>query len=252
MAKRASARTAFALLGWTMCLVPCTAAFAQAAGEAPSLGTGLRLASTEALPSPGVALPGRYDWLRTGLTPQQQQSSFALPGQGAFGLSVDQLGRRATGADPNRTEATSMRLQASYLLGHDWGFTSQYEAGAVSDRLSTLQTANPRWESLGVGVFRTGNLLRGDRLSLTVSSPVRTGMGDLLSDRGGSSVSLGGDAFMGLRAGGNREYATELSYFTPLSRDIGLGFAVSQRSNLMRDYGTSEERMMSIRFSSQF
>jgi hypothetical protein len=106
-------------------------------------------------------------------------------------------------------------------------------------------------ESLGVSVFRTGNWLHGDRLVLTLSGPVHTGAGDLIAGEAGVGNPQQSDGYMGLRLSG-RVYSTELSYFTPLSQDTGLGFSVSQRSSALRDYGAPDERMMSIRFSTRF
>ena len=228
-----------------------------AAGGDQSLGYGLRLANPDPLAGTdnnAAPLPGRYDWLGTGISPQHRsQSSFALPGRGALGLSLSEGSIRRSPVSDLRTshpDASAMRLQAAYLLGDAWGFTSQYEAGAIGDQSPAWTGASSWRESLGVSVFRTGNLLRGDRLSLTLSSPIRTGVGGVVGNASGVSASAQNDAFMGLHPG--REYATELSYFTPLSRDAGLGFTLTQRTNILHEYGVTDERMMSIRFSSRF
>jgi len=236
-----------ALAGSVLCALNAPAS-AQSVGEGsdPALFNGLRLQAPEAPSLPGSALAGRYDWLRLGMSPGQRVgSTLALPGQGALGLSIDQFDPRAG----RPADATAMRLQASYLLGDAWGLASQYEAGSVSNPVPSLQSAAPRREALGVSVFRTGNWLAGDRLSLTLSSPVRTGVAGLMDT--GTGLAAQNDGLIGLRAAG-REVSTELSYFTPLSRDVGLGFTVSQRQSGLHDYGVPDERMMSIRFSSRF
>jgi hypothetical protein len=102
-----------------------------------------------------------------------------------------------------------------------------------------------------VSLFRTGNWLQGDRLSLTLSSPVRTGLSGAMDTGTGSGVPAQTDGLIGLRATG-REYSTELSYFTPLWHEVGLGFSLSQRQSGLHDYGVPDERMMSIRFSTRF
>jgi len=247
----ARAFTFVVLAGSSFCLYHA-AAIAQSSGPPPDSAffNGLRLSPPEALTVPGPETGGRYDWLRLGMSPDRQTDSMlSLPGQGALGLSVDQFGRRASTGELLRDPraATAMRLQAAYLLGETWGLASQYQAGSIASPMPSLQSISPLKESLGVSVFRTGNWLQGDRLSLTLSSPVRTGMSGMID----SGLSPQGDGLIGLRAAG-REYSTELSYFTPLARDAGLGFALSQRQTGLHDYGVPDERMMSIRFSGRF
>jgi hypothetical protein len=249
MATRTSAL--IALAGSSICLFHGVASAAPIGPSDSALFNGLRLNSPEALSLAGPTLAGRYDWLRLGISPDGRAgSTLALPGQGALGLSVDQFDRRGPGSDAH-PRATAMRLQASYLLGDTWGFASQYVAGSLSSPVPSLQSPAPLRESLGVSLFRTGNLLRGDRLSVTLSSPVHTGVSGAMDTGTASAVPAPGDGLIGLRATG-REYSTELSYFTPLWHDVGLGFTLSQRQSGLHDYGVPDERMMSIRFSSRF
>lgn len=270
MAKLERACMGLAVLGSCICLANSPAALAQSqyyAGSAQShpdsaaqayLGSGLHIDGADFAASDSGEELGRYGWLRSGLTPtQHDEARVARPSRGpSIGLSVDQLGRHD--AQDNLlhlpgVNASAVHLEASYLFGRKWGLASQYAAagGPLSPSIQPgLQGFSASSESLGVSLFRMGTLLRGDRLSLTVSSPVRTGFGGLLANGAGAGYVLA-DSATGSRQDA-QGYSTEISYFTPLSREAKLGFSVSRRSNALLDFGVPDERVMSIRFSSRF
>jgi hypothetical protein len=106
----------------------------------------------------------------------------------------------------------------------------------------------------GLRLAPTGLALRGDRLSLVVSQPSRF-PGGVTMGSGSGGVDFGGlaiaDYGMGLRTGA-REVRAELQYFAPLTRSSSLGLSLINRMRPNSDGLAPDERIMMMRFSTQF
>lgn len=159
-----------------------------------------------------------------------------------------------------------VRLEATYRLGANWGLWGQAgldRYGSGPGKLWSLQDvpqaglAGPGAvgrELLGLGAYRLGTWLPGDRLRLMVYGAPRPGF---LNAPGYDAAAV--PAYLapvdgrgaGLRPGGG-ELATELSYLAPLGASSSIGLSLSQAALGLHELGPSEERMMSLRFATRF
>lgn len=178
-------------------------------------------------------------------------------------LSVDALRpdagqrfRAETTAEPGLPRATfrllplagALSLGARYRINEQWGVAGQYLRS--SGQLNPGFDGPPRitgGEGFSLGLERGENWLRGDRLTLTVSQPHRLSFGPVAPD---SLADLPDYGQSNLR--GQREFSTELRYFTPLWRGTGVGLSLINRARPNHDSSAADERIMMMRFSTQF
>ena len=173
----------------------------------------------------------------------------------AFGYSGQSRDEKLRG--PGMTvDTTSMALTGAYRFAANWDITGGY-AGMVGE--STQRTFDGvlrrplfRTQTLSLGLGKSETWLRGDRLAVSLAHPDRalTGVGEIpleIADH----VGFDGSYRAPTRAG-MRELLTEFNYFAPLTRNTGLGLSLVNRSRLTAESNLSDERIMSIRFSTRF
>ncbi len=173
----------------------------------------------------------------------------------AFGYSGQSRDEALRG--PGMTvDTTSMALTGAYRFAANWDITGGY-AGMVGE--STQRTFDGvlrrplfRTQTLSLGLGKSETWLRGDRLAVSLAHPDRalTWAGEIpleIADHVGFDGSYRVPARSGMR-----ELLTELNYFAPLTRNTGLGLSLVNRSRLTAESNLSDERIMSIRFSTRF
>ena len=130
-------------------------------------------------------------------------------------------------------------------------FTNGPDEPGMSDGRRAVTTDKSSGQ-MGLRLFRGSNWLAGDRLSLSLTGNTRSAEGlrwreDNLN---GSMVGMP-IAPQGLHSG-NLNITSELLYSTPITRHLGLGLSIMQRSSGLRDSGVPDERMFSLRFRGEF
>jgi hypothetical protein len=151
-------------------------------------------------------------------------------------------------------ESTSVGLSGAYRFAAKWDVTGAYLGTYADAPPPTLDSSSRRTslrtQGLSFGLAKSETWRHGDRLAISLAQPdrVQPGMRDLSYD--------GADGFESDRSNtmrpGLREWTTTLNYFAPLSRHAGLGLTLVNRSRLTNDANLSDERIMSIRFSTRF
>jgi hypothetical protein len=107
-----------------------------------------------------------------------------------------------------------------------------------------------RTQGLSLGLEKSETWRRGDRLALSLAQPDRARAGTRESGPDGlDAVDLERANTFKLPT---REWTTTLNYFAPLSQYSGLGLTLINRARLATDTNLSDERIMSIRFSTRF
>ena len=212
-----------------------------------TLRSGAPVAESRCSPSSSLAAPCDVSARRDGI-----------------GLSVRPLGSlRANSArseTPFRpTRGNALSLEAAYPVIGSWGLTGYVTGSAASgfgelDGSPLIGTGALRArESFGLGVVKSATWIAGDRLSLTVSQPLGSGANLSATDSPLDAADPGGYAgsrSFGLRTSG-REVRTELRYLAPVLKRSQIGLSLINRSNL-GDSIPSDERIMTIRFSTEF
>jgi hypothetical protein len=151
-------------------------------------------------------------------------------------------------------DSTSFGLGGAYRFATNWNVTGAY-LGTYADALQPMQDGSARrmaqrTQGLALGLEKSETWRRGDRLAISLAQPdrVQPGIRDLAYE--------GAEGFEGERSHtmrpALREWTTTLNYFAPLSRHAGLGLTVVNRSRNATDANLSDERIMSIRFSTRF
>ncbi|MFN0302888.1 MAG: hypothetical protein ACKVQU_21340 [Burkholderiales bacterium] len=153
-------------------------------------------------------------------------------------------------------DTTSMVLTGAYRFAANWDITGGYAAtiGESTQRTFDGVLRRPlfRTHTLSLGLGKNETWLRGDRLALSLGHPDRTliGAGEIpleIADH----IGFDGSYRVPPRTG-MRELLTELNYFAPFTRYTGLGLSLVNRSRLTAESNLSDERIMSIRFSTRF
>ena len=143
-------------------------------------------------------------------------------------------------------------LRVEVPIYRSWGFIGQYGRTAPlaseSGAAPTLQGLSNAPGGRSLGLAKSETWLRGDRLSLTVAQPGAGTLGPLgfyapADARNFAVNSLGSSG---------RELVTELQYFAPITRSSGLGFSLINRARANNNERAPDERIMMMRFSSEF
>lgn len=153
-------------------------------------------------------------------------------------------------------DTTSMALTGAYRFAANWDITGGY-AGMFAETTQRtfdgiLRRPLVRTQTLSLGLGKSETWLRGDRLALSLAHPDRAPAGvSEIPFEIADHVGFDGSYRVPTRAG-TRELLTELNYFAPLTRNTGLGLSLVNRSRLTAESNLSDERIMSIRFSTRF
>lgn len=153
---------------------------------------------------------------------------------------------------PAGGETTSLGLHGAYRFATNWNVTGAY-LGTFADAQppdGSPRRMSPRNRGLALGLAKSETWLRGDRLALSLAQPARPRPGTRDATYEGTD-GVDFDRTSTFRPAA-REWTTTLNYFAPLSRYGGLGLTLVNRSRLTNDAGASDERIMSIRFSTRF
>lgn len=180
-----------------------------------------------------------------GLRNDNRIEPFAATGLRArFGTNGD----ASFGLVPRRS---ALALQADFRFGTNWGVAGRF---ASTGGLFAAPLDGPprlgagRGDGFALGLTKGETWLQGDRISLTVSQPTRFSGGPLGTDSVREVPDYGG---LGFRSGA-REVMTELNYFAPLSKSMGLGLSLINRMRPNSDGQAPDERIMMMRFSTRF
>ncbi len=149
-------------------------------------------------------------------------------------------------------DTTSMVLTGAYRFAANWdiigGYTGMFAETTQRTFDGVLRRPLFRTHTLSLGLGKNETWLPGDRLALSLGHPDRvlTGAGEIpleIADH----IGFGAPPRTGMR-----ELLTEFNYFAPLTRHTGLGLSLVNRSRLTAESNLSDERIMSIRFSTRF
>ncbi len=153
---------------------------------------------------------------------------------------------------PAGVDSTSLGLRGAYRFAANWDVTGAY-LGTYTDSLPTdgsQRRMSVRTQGLSLGLEKSETWRRGDRLALSLAQPDRARAGTRESRPDGlDAVDLERANTFKLPT---REWTTTLNYFALLSQYSGLGLTLVNRSRLTTDTNLSDERIMSIRFSTRF
>lgn len=144
--------------------------------------------------------------------------------------------------------APNLALAGRYTVG----YTPQVgaEGNSLVSDVSAVQT-----DAFAAGLIRADAWRSGDRLSLTLSQPLRASSGTMTFD-----VPVGNDAAgqmhyetrgLELRTSG-RELRTELSYVTPVGRHKEVGVVLAHRQQPDHDANAPDDSMAAVRWQMQF
>lgn len=146
--------------------------------------------------------------------------------------------------------SSALELRADYRFATHWGIGGRYlgrpPLAAQADGQPRLGAG--RDDAIALGITKSETWFSGDRWSLTVSQPMRFGGGPLATDSFAEVPDYGG---LGFKSGA-REVRTELEYFTPISKSMGLGLSLINRMRPNSDAQAPDDRIMMMRFSTRF
>jgi len=239
----------------------------------------------------GVSLPLAGGWkLKSGLLTTAAAGSFAEQAgettrparaslfaaslthagpSGAVSLTAGQLAEResmlgAQGASALRMEGTLntrfATLDAAHRLGLGWAGFASYTLMAAPERANTADSfisahTGLRGDAFSLGLMRADAFKTGDRLSMSVSQPLRLRAGNLnfhlpqAQDEDGH-LQFGSQS-AGLAPAG-RELRTELRYDTPLAKDVQLGTFLMLRKQPGHDASQPDDVAVGGRWAKMF
>lgn len=144
--------------------------------------------------------------------------------------------------------APGLALAGRYTMG----YTPAVQAG---DRSMVADLSTVRTDAFAAGLIKADSWRSGDRLSLTLSQPLRAASGTMRFN-----VPIGNDASgemryqtrgFELRTSG-RELRTELSYVTPTGRDQEFGVVLAHRKQPDHDANAANDTMAGVRWQMRF
>ncbi|HEY9199604.1 MAG TPA: S8 family peptidase [Gammaproteobacteria bacterium] len=155
---------------------------------------------------------------------------------------------------------TAASVQGAWRLMPGLAFAGRYTAGytpALSAGVDTLvsDVSAVRTDSFALGLVRAEAWRSGDRLSFTLSQPLRATSGVM-----NFNLPVGNDAAgrmhyathaVDLDTSG-RELRTELNYVTPLGRDQELGAVLAHRDQPDHDANAADDHMVAVRWQLRF
>jgi hypothetical protein len=262
----------WSVAGWTQMAAPSAAADLSAAYPYLSLvphGSRLDVGQTFA---PGLKLRqatsgGEHRAGAHDATPIVRTTYTELStawGQAVFGVAVGHQQQETMSAAQRPgsgfvvRDTAALALSGTYRFAESWGIAGRYAASYMDGSARSAEGVGQRLGSsrsdiVSLGLTKSETLFRGDRLSLSLgqsfrSSSMRAGDGPFaLADH---EAATRFEQF-GFRPS-VREVITELNYFTPINKRSGLGLSLMNRNRPNQDPGVPDERVMSIRFSTQF
>lgn len=155
---------------------------------------------------------------------------------------------------------TAASIQGAWRLAPGLAFAGRYTVGytpAVEADGNSLVTdiSDVRTEAFALGLVQADAMRKGDRLSLTLSQPLRASSGTMRFD-----LPVGNDAEGQMQYGAHaldlktsgRELRTELNYVTPLGREQELGVSLAHRNQPDHDARAPDDNMIALRWRMRF
>jgi hypothetical protein len=219
---------------------------------------GALFAASVGVAAAGTAI-GAEPLLLSQLSPEQvrpnagagfRSNEAAMPDPRPINFRVSSKTTASLGFRPNYN---ALSFDAAHRFSENWGISGQYlgsrgllsQPGDVSARF-----AGPRASGVALGLVKTETLLRGDRLSFTVSQPPGFTTGPLGFD---TPIDSAGSLSSGLQPrNGAREVRTELRYDAQIFKSSGLGLSLINRVRPNDANLAPDERIMMMRFTTQF
>lgn len=176
----------------------------------------------------------------------ESASLLGMSGQQAFAV-----------ADTPRTLVTT--VNGAWRIAPGMALAAYYSAGstrAFSNGTASLVTgaSEVRSNAFGAGLVKSDGWKTGDRLSLSVSQPLRAVSGTMILDVA-SGITDTGIETRELRsvslASAARELMVEANYTVPLTRHSSLGFSLIDRRNPGNLHGPSEN-VAAVRYGATF
>lgn len=144
--------------------------------------------------------------------------------------------------------APGLALAGRYTVG----YTPAVQAG---DRSMVSDVTGVRTDGFATGLIKSDAWRTGDRLSLTLSQPLRATSGTMRFDVPTGNNASGEMQFQtrgfDLETSG-RELRTELSYVTPTGRDQELGVVLAHRQQPDHDANAADDTMAGVRWQMRF
>ncbi|MBI5461266.1 MAG: S8 family peptidase [Gammaproteobacteria bacterium] len=155
---------------------------------------------------------------------------------------------------------TAASVQAAWRLAPGLAFAGRYTVGytpAVQADGNSLVTdvSDVRTNAFALGLVQADALRKGDRLSFSVSQPLRASSGAM-----NFNLPTGNDATgqmqyeaqsFDLKTRGH-ELRTELNYVTPLGRNQNIGIALAHRDQPDHDANAPDDNMIAVRWGLRF
>lgn len=161
------------------------------------------------------------------------------------------FGNNTTASLGFRPTINAITLNAAHQFTDSWGVSGQFlgSRGLLAQPWDgPVRSATARGDGFALGLVKTETWLRGDRLSLTVSQPPGFTTGPLGFDAPLNSASSG----LLAPRNGAREVRTELRYDTQIFKSSGLGLSLINRVRPNDANLAPDERIMMMRFTTQF
>ena len=171
---------------------------------------------------------------------------------GSYSAEAFALGRRPA--------TTALTLSAAYSFSPTWVLAGQFTTATTpgysnetASLISGVQAS--RASGFGVALVKTATWTQRDRLSFSVSQPLRAQSGainfDLPVDVDASGNVLRATESVSLKPSG-RERISELHYALPVSKEATLGLAAIHRVQPNHEAAAPTERVVALRFSARF
>ena len=155
---------------------------------------------------------------------------------------------------------TAVSAQGAWRLAPGLALAGRYTVGytpaitATGDSLVT-HISDVRTDSFALGLSQADALRKGDRLSLTVSQPLRASTGTMNFNLPVGNDTMGQMQYAArafdLKTHG-RELRTELNYVTALGRNQEIGVALAHRNQPDHNAHASSDNMVAVRWGVSF
>lgn len=155
---------------------------------------------------------------------------------------------------------TAASVQGAWRIAPGFAVAGRYTVGYTpsvhADKVNLISdVSDVRTDAFAAGLIRADAWRRGDRLSLTLSQPLRATSGTM-----SFSTPIGNDADgqmqyearnVNLETSG-RELRTELSYVTPMGKDREVGVVLAHRQQPDHDANAANDNMAAVRWQMRF
>ncbi len=149
---------------------------------------------------------------------------------------------------------SSAQLTGVWLLAPKIALAAQASYGRTPGSSGAglgADSTNIRSNAFALGVVASDRYRRGDRLSLSVSQPIRAYYGQEAAQLGSGGIDHGDMRLVSLVPTG-RELLAEMNYVTPIGKTAYAGWTLSLRRNPNNIAEAPVEKLLGVRYMQQF